>query len=134
MTTGPRAIPRLPETMWAPKSRLFMSGVPPVVPPVIGRATVPGGRSGRGWGGYRARPSARPGDGVVAAAGALQPHGYRVTGGEPPVVALRDAAEQEDPVVGGQAEGGGEQQDRRGGIQRALAGVAEQPLQTAVLE
>ena len=50
------------------------------------------------------------------------------------VARLLDPREQEDAVVGGEAEGDREQQDRHRLLERALARVVEQALEAAVLE
>ena len=67
-------------------------------------------------------------------AGPLQPDGHRLVVGQPAVARLLDPREQEHAVVGREPERDREQQDRLRGLQRALARVAEQALQPAVLE
>ncbi len=67
-------------------------------------------------------------------AGPLEPDRDALGVARPGVARLLDPREQEDPVVGGEAERDREQQDRHRLFERALAAVVEQALEAAVLE
>jgi hypothetical protein len=67
-------------------------------------------------------------------AGALESDRDRRRVGGSGVSRLLDPREQQDPVIGRQAEPDREQEDRLGRVERALASVGEEPLQVSVLE
>jgi hypothetical protein len=59
-------------------------------------------------------------------------HGFRV--GVAVVVGFLDPGEEEDAIVGGEAEDDREEQEQLGRFEATLAGVAEQALEPSVLE
>src|SRR5436190_3534703 len=80
------------------------------------------------------RDGEEEGSGGDDAPRALEPDrdGFRVGG--PAIASFLDPREQEDPVVGGESERDREQEQRHRLLERALARVAEEPLEAPVLE
>ena len=68
------------------------------------------------------------------APGPLEARRDRLGVGEASVARLLDPRQQEHAVVGGEAEADREQQDRLGGVERAVGPVGQQPFQGTVLE